>query len=199
MKLQDDDFALFGLPQQFVLDRSALDARWRDLQRFAHPDQFSAEGAAAQRLAMQWSVRINEAHQRLKDPLKRAAYLCELAGVPVQAETRTAMPAAFLHQQIEWREVLAQARSAVELDAVRHDVEQERQLRFERCAELLQTQQPALAVHEVRALMFIERFASEIAQRHDDFEQPAGAACALSGRSTRPLTIPAALPALTSS
>jgi molecular chaperone HscB len=48
------------------------------MQREAHPDRFAAQGAAAQRVAMQWSVRINEAYQRLKDPLKRAAYLCEL-------------------------------------------------------------------------------------------------------------------------
>ena len=31
---------------------------------------------------MQMGCARNEAHQRLKDPLKRAAYLCEL-GVPI--------------------------------------------------------------------------------------------------------------------
>ena len=74
--LQDDDFRLFGLPMGFELDRAALDERWKALQRQAHPDRFAAQGAAAQRVAMQWSVRINEAYQRLKDPLKRAAYWC---------------------------------------------------------------------------------------------------------------------------
>ena len=74
MNLQSNDFELFGLIQQFAQDRTALDARWKSLQREAHPDKFSAEGAAAQRVAMQWSARINEAYQRLKDPLKRAAY-----------------------------------------------------------------------------------------------------------------------------
>ena len=59
-----DDFTLFGLTQQFAQDRAAVDARWKALQREAHPDKFAAQGAAAQRVAMQWSVRINEAYQR---------------------------------------------------------------------------------------------------------------------------------------
>lgn len=95
MNLQDNDFVLFGLSERFALDRAQLDAQWKALQRFAHPDQFAAEGLAAQRIAMQWSVRINEAYTRLKDPLKRASYLCELRGAPIAAHTNTAMPASF--------------------------------------------------------------------------------------------------------
>ena len=112
MNLQSNDFELFGLAQVFAQDLAALDARWKSLQREAHPDKFAAQGAAAQRVAMQWSVRINEAYQRLKNPLKRAAYLCELQGAPVNAHSNTAMPAAFLMQQMQWREDLEDAVSA---------------------------------------------------------------------------------------
>jgi len=116
MNLQSSDFELFGLVPQFAQDRATIDTRWKDLQREAHPDKFAAQGASAQRVAMQWSVRINEAYQRLKDPLKRAAYLCELHAAPVNAENNTAMPTAFLMQQMEWREALDEARSAADLD-----------------------------------------------------------------------------------
>ena len=101
MKLDDDDFTLFGLPERHALDRAEVDARWRQLQAEVHPDRFAGDGAAAQRIAMQWAVRVNEAYQRLKDPLKRGAYLCELRGVPINAENNTAMPGAFLMQQME--------------------------------------------------------------------------------------------------
>src|SRR5256885_14458927 len=104
MNLQSDDFELFALPRQFAQERSTIDARWKELQREAHPDRFASQGAAAQRVAMQWSVRINEAYQRLKEPLRRAAHLCELLGAPVRAEDNTSMPTAFLMQQMEWRE-----------------------------------------------------------------------------------------------
>ena len=102
-----------------------LDARWKDLQREAHPDRFAAQGPAAQRVAMQWSVRINEAYQRLRDPLKRAAYLCELHGAPIRAEDNTAMPAAFLMQQMQWREALDEATGAAELDALEDETQAE--------------------------------------------------------------------------
>ncbi|MBS0609541.1 MAG: Fe-S protein assembly co-chaperone HscB [Proteobacteria bacterium] len=172
MNLQSDDFELFGLPRRFAQDRAALDARWKDLQREAHPDRFAAQGAAAQRVAMQWSVRINEAYQRLKDPLKRAAYLCELHGAPIRAEDNTAMPAAFLMQQIEWREALDEAASSADLDALDDETQAARTASLARCGELIDAQQDwAGAAREVRSLMFIARFAHDIDVRREQLGQ----------------------------
>jgi len=166
--LQANDFELFGLPQQFALDRAQLDELWKTLQRQAHPDRFTAEGAAAQRVAMQWSVRINEAYQRLKDPLKRAAYLCELRGVPVNAESNTAMPPAFLMQQMEWRETLEDARDTGTLEDLAGEVAAERKQVQQSLGQLLDGADDAqAAVGQVRALMFIERFAAEVDAKLD--------------------------------
>ena len=154
MNLQSNDFELFGLVAQFAQDRSALDARWKDMQREAHPDKFAAQGDAAQRVAMQWSVRINEAYQRLKDPLKRAAYLCELAGAPINAHSNTAMPAAFLMQQMQWREELDEARSEHDLDTLRNEMDTAQRELLAAVAQQLDVQHDhAAAVLTVRSLM----------------------------------------------
>jgi molecular chaperone HscB len=163
MNLQSNDFELFGLPLQFTQDHAAMQARWQALQREAHPDRFAAQAGAAQRLAMQWSVRINEAWARLKDPLKRAAYLCELRGAPIQAENNTAMPGAFLMQQMEWREALDDADGAAALEALNTEVLQARRDGLAQCARLLdEAHDYAAAAQQVRALMFIERFAQDV-------------------------------------
>jgi molecular chaperone HscB len=168
VNLQSNDFELFGLAPQYAQDRTAIDTRWKDLQREAHPDKFAAQGAAAQRLAMQWSVRINEAYQRLKDPLKRAAYLCELNATPVNAENNTAMPVEFLMQQMAWREALDEAGNAADLDALGVQVGVARRQALEQCGRALDEQQDyRQAVQLVRALMFIERFASDVDARLD--------------------------------
>ena len=168
ISLQANDFALFDVPMQFAQDRAQLDARWKALQREAHPDRFAAEGAAAQRVAMQWSVRINEAYQRLKDPLKRAAYLCELQGAPVQAENNTTMPASFLMQQMQWRENLEDTDSAQGLEVLAQEVAQTQRQVLQTVADLLDlAKDPAQAVGQVRALMFIDRFTQEVNAKLD--------------------------------
>ena len=172
MNLQSDDFEIFGVPRCFLQDRTQLDARWKDLQREAHPDRFAAQGPAAQRVAMQWSVRINEAYQRLRDPLKRAAYLCELHGAPIRAEDNTAMPTAFLMQQMQWREALDEAASAADLDALEDETQAARSATLARCGELIDAQQDyAAAAREVRSLMFIARFAQDIDTRREQLGQ----------------------------
>lgn len=166
LKLQQDDFELFGLPQRFAQERPEIDRRWKELQREAHPDRFAAQGAAAQRVALQWSVRINEAYQRLKDPLKRAAYLCELRGAPIEAHSNTAMPSAFLMEQMEWREALDEAGGEDELDELAQRVQSRRREMLERIGQLLDRDgDAAAAARQVRALMFIERFAEDIESR----------------------------------
>ncbi len=172
MNLQSDDFELFDLPRRFTQERAAIDARWKALQREAHPDRFAAQGAAAQRVAMQWSVRINEAYQRLKDPIRRAAYLCELHGAPIQAEDNTAMPAAFLMQQMEWREALDEAEDGAAIDRLEAEVRQARGDALDRCGELIDVRQDyAAAAGAVRGLMFIERFALDVDRRREQLEQ----------------------------
>ncbi|MDB5874491.1 MAG: hscB [Ramlibacter sp.] len=172
MNLQSNDFELFGLPERFAQDRAAIDARWKELQREAHPDKFAAQGHAAQRVAMQWSVRINEAYQRLKDPLKRAAYLCDLRGAPIDAENNTAMPADFLVEQMEWREALDEARSAADLDVLENQLDRARNETLQNIGQLLdERQDAAAAAQRVRALMFIERFGHDVESRVDQLGQ----------------------------
>jgi len=166
MRFDRDDFSLFDLPRRFALDGADLAARRRVLQAEVHPDRFAAGGAAAQRAAMQWAVRVNEAFERLKDPLKRAAYLCELGGVPIRAEDNTAMPPEFLIQQMTWREGLDDAATSTAVEAIAADLDIYRRAAY---AELARSIDDAgdfdAASRQVRALMFVERFAADVDQR----------------------------------
>jgi molecular chaperone HscB len=166
MNIQDDDFKLFGLPKRFEQSSADLEQRWKRLQGQVHPDRFAAQGAAAQRLAMQWSARVNQAYQRLRDPLKRAAYLCELKGAALDAEKNTAMPAGFLMQQMHWRESLDEANSVASFNALTGEVAAERERLLQACAAALDVQDDAkAAVLHVRSLMFLERLLHEADER----------------------------------
>ena len=168
VNLQDSDFELFGLTQKFSQDRSVIDGRWKELQREVHPDKFAARGVAAQRVALQWSVRINEAYQRLKDPLKRAIYLCELNGAHVNAESNTAMPASFLMQQIEWREALDEAETLENIHVIALQANEYAGKQLLKIEQLIDIHCDfKQAVEATRALMFVERFATEVQARLD--------------------------------
>ena len=163
MNLADDDFTLLALPQQYAVNPAELQARWKAALTTAHPDRFSQAGAAGQRLAMQWSVRLNEAYQRLKHPLKRAEYLCALRGVKVDAERNTAMPAAFLMQQMEWREALDDAKTDAAKDAIRSELKAQAALYEAQIAKAFDVDnQPAQATQLVRAWMFVDKLQKQI-------------------------------------
>lgn len=177
MRLDDDDFALLGLPRRFALEAATLDERWRNLQSQVHPDRFATEGPAAQRVAMQWSVRVNEAYRRLKDPLSRAAYLCHLQGVDPSAQARGGLSPSLLMQQMQWREALDDARGSEDLTALNEEVERVRDRLFQALPEQLgdcgaEHQDVPAAAAAVNALMFVSRFQRDLEARIDDALSP---------------------------
>jgi molecular chaperone HscB len=172
MKLDDDDFTLFGLPRRFALDGDALAQRWRALQTEVHPDRFAAEGAAAQRVAMQWAVRVNEAYRRLKDPLSRAMYLCDLAGHRIDPhDENRALPPEFLARQMHWHEALADASSSEDVKLLDAEVAALlQQLRDAVQADLDERNDAAAAVPRLRQWMFLAKMRAEIERRLEALE-----------------------------
>ena len=160
----DDYFRFFGLEQQFNIDLSALDQAYLAIQKEVHPDRHARGSDAEQRLAMQMATLANTALQTLKNPIQRGLYLCQLHGVDARLETNTAMPAAFLMKQMEWRESLEdQDEDLGALEALAEEVDQSKRdtlveitqaidaaKNYERAAELL------------RGLLFIDKFALEL-------------------------------------
>jgi molecular chaperone HscB len=163
--MKQNHFELFQLPATFAVDGDSLDAAYREIQGRVHPDRFVNATDTEKRVAMQWATRANEAYQTLRNPQKRAQYLCEINGVDLQTESNTAMPASFLMQQMEWREALDDARSSKDggaLDELDAQVRRERKQMLEQVGKQLDAGDYQAAAQGVRAMMFLDKFGEEV-------------------------------------
>jgi molecular chaperone HscB len=159
-------FALFGLPVGYDLDVAALDQTYRDIQREVHPDRFANAADAEKRIAAQWAMQVNEAYRTLKSPLARGRYLLKLNGIDTEEDSNTAMPVAFLMQQMEWREAVVAARNAhddLALEQLAKDKRAEERALFSLLAEQLSVAATMREAREtVRKLRFLEKLGEEI-------------------------------------
>ena len=109
--MMENFFELFGLPVAFDIDSGRLTEQYRELQKQVHPDRFVNEDEQLRLKSVQDTALLNEAFQTLKDPAARASYMLKLAGIDIDAEKDTSMDAAFLMEQMEFREAVAQVDS----------------------------------------------------------------------------------------
>jgi molecular chaperone HscB len=162
-------FELFGLPVAFDLDSVDLAVRYRELQRRFHPDRFASAPAPERRLSMQMTAQINAGFQTLKEPVARARYLLGLQGIDTGQETDTAMNPAFLMEQMELREALAQATQSADRDIQIASLRQRVNVELEVKSALLRTHfaensEPARrqARNLVREMQFLQKLTHEI-------------------------------------
>lgn len=168
-------FELFGLPVSFDLDPADLAARYRKLQHRFHPDRFASRPDQERRLSLQLAAHINEAFQTLKEPLTRARYLLRLRGVDTDEDTDTVMDPAFLTEQMEFREGLAEARTAADRDLrfarLAHDVRERLSARSEELRRCL-SQDSAPTRQRARALVREMQFLTKLRKEIEGLEHP---------------------------
>lgn len=164
-------FELFQLPVACDVDRQLLARRYRELQKAVHPDRFAGDSERQQRLSVQYAAFVNEAFNTLKTPLTRNIYLLKLAGRSVDMEKNTVMDPAFLMEQMELREAVAELREEKgpepELERLMTRVEQETdafQAEFNTCYEAGGEQSLEQAEAVVRKMQFMVKLASELEQ-----------------------------------
>ncbi len=174
MDFNQNHFALFGLTPAFAIDSEALDRAYRDLQAEIHPDRFAHAGEADQRLAVQWATRANEAYQALKHPFARACYLLGLQGIDAMAPGTAPLPMAFLEQQMQAREALAEAVANADFDAIGRletATRAEAEHLMQQLAGLIDDRHdPAAAADVLRQYRFLEKFLLDIGEAYDDIE-----------------------------
>ena len=160
----EDYFQFFGLSPQFSLDLAQLDQAYLAIQKEVHPDRHTQGSDSEQRIAMQMATLANTAHQTLKHPIQRGLYLCKLHGVEANLETNTAMPTAFLLQQMAWRDSLEESADDFDaLDGLATEVDSAYKAALVELAEAIdRTHNYQRAAELLRGLLFIDKFATEL-------------------------------------
>jgi len=167
-------FELFNIPVSFDVDLSVLPQTYQQLQRLTHPDKF-ANGSEQQKLvAIQKNGQVNDAYSVLKSPLSRAEYLLSLRGIDLQHEQQTIKDTAFLMQQMEWREELAeiadQADPLSALESLEDEINQTIKSDLTKLRDLLESERPLAeqnAADVIRQLKFSYKMLSEIELKED--------------------------------
>ena len=117
---KQDRFAVLGVPRKFSVDLTAAEGNFKKLSRQVHPDRFATADPRGRKAALSRTVQLNEAWRTMKDPLRRAEYLLELAGFGLKGDDRkratddgatreVAAPPMLLMEILELREELADA------------------------------------------------------------------------------------------
>jgi molecular chaperone HscB len=166
-----DHFARLGLPAALDLEAASLDRAYFALQRQWHPDRFVTKPPEERARASSEAASLNEAYRTLKDPLNRAFYMAELAGVEMPGDGKTIDDPELLMEAMETREALHEAASPEAVDKLAGEARQDVQKALAGLGSLfLANDRPAIRKALLR-LRYLDKFAEEARARRMNIER----------------------------
>ena len=169
-----DYFSLFQIADDFWIDTKQLKTQYLALQQSHHPDNYAGASDADQREAVQKTAYLNQGHDTLTSPLKRAIYMLERRGVSFEADSQTHTDIAFLTEQLELREKLEQLDSSAdpfaELDLLNVEAEESYKRFQQEFVDAYQEESWEKAIQTIHKLMFGSKFLEEIRLKEEILE-----------------------------
>jgi molecular chaperone HscB len=166
-----DHFARLGLPAALDLEAASLDRAYFALQRQWHPDRFVTKPPEERARASAEAASLNEAYRTLKDPLNRAFYMAELAGVEMPGDGKTIDDPELLMEAMEAREALHEAASAEAVDRLAAEARQDVQKALAGLGSLFLANDRAAIRKALLRLRYLDKFAEEARARRMNLER----------------------------
>ncbi|XP_011552817.3 iron-sulfur cluster co-chaperone protein HscB [Plutella xylostella] len=83
----DNYFKVIGVQETYNLDPNVLAKRYKELQKFLHPDKFANRDSKELEVSEEYSSLVNEAYNTLLEPLARGIYMLRLKGQEIPEQT----------------------------------------------------------------------------------------------------------------
>lgn len=166
-------FQLFNLAQAFEIDISDLKQRYQTLQKLTHPDRFASSSDQEKRIYMQKNAQVNDGYHVLQSPILRGEHLLQIRGFELADEQATMGDTAFLMEQMELREALADASSAADCKALIENVASLQNEMIQTIASQLHANTDdanAQAALSLTKLKFLSKLADEADTKQSSFD-----------------------------
>ena len=157
-----DHYARLSLEPGFDIDESALEQGYFAMQCQLHPDRFATKSAQERALSMQQATSLNEAYETLKDPLRRADYLCHLMGAGVFTEgCDLVTDTELLMESMEMREALADAETLEDVNACMKRAKKDIAACIDDLSDAFKNDDIERATHLATRLKYLQKLAEE--------------------------------------
>ncbi|KAG2471451.1 HSC20 protein, partial [Polypterus senegalus] len=112
-------FEILDCDFSFDVDISRLQRKYKDLQRFLHPDNFVQRKTKEKQLSEKQSALVNKAYRTLLNPLTRGLYMLKLRGIDPETSADSQIDSHFLHDVMEINEKISEFQQAEEAADIR--------------------------------------------------------------------------------
>ncbi|KAJ0173122.1 hypothetical protein K1T71_011298 [Dendrolimus kikuchii] len=84
---KENYFKVMGVNETYDLDENDLAKKYKDLQKYLHPDKFANKKMEEQEISEKYSSLVNEAYKTLLEPLARGIYMLRLRDKAIPENT----------------------------------------------------------------------------------------------------------------